>query len=261
MKSKNILIYFVILFIIISLNQINAEEIHLLCLSFAQDDSVKFQQQFEKIDSLKNQRNNFIIISPQKPEFINLENFINIFSPEIFFEISDTNIVRKSNRKIIISNIKIANEENELKFFQSEIIELSDTLKIGIIGIVTPDFPHLYPELSKDLTFRFDIFNCAKEVVDSLRSQNTDIIISLNYLGDFLDKELIKKVPEIDFVIDYFETNYEEYYIHNSKHINIIHINFKQPSVIDICLQLKKDTHNMLIIDSLSVKLDSNLSN
>ncbi|MCK4340008.1 MAG: hypothetical protein KAW87_08490 [Candidatus Cloacimonetes bacterium] len=256
---KDVLLIFLFLFLLIGI--VNAEEIHLLCLSFAQGDSIKFQQQFAKIDSLKNQRNNFIIISTQKPEFINLENFINIFSPEIFFEVSDTNIAKKDNRKIISSNLKFFNEEREIKFFHSEVIILLDTLKIGIMGIVTPDFPHLYPELSKDLTFRFDIFNCAKEVVDSLRSQNTDIIISLNYLGNFLDKELIKKVPEIDFVIDYFETNYEEYYIHNPKHINIIHINFKQPSVIDICLQLKKDTHNMLIIDSLSVKLDSNLSN
>ena len=256
---KGVLLIFLFLFLLIGI--VNAEEIHLLCLSFAQDDLVKFKQQFTKIGSLKNQRNNFIIISPQKPELIKHKNWITIFTPEIFIELSDTSLVSKNNLKIVTSNLKFDNEKREIKLLQSKVIILSDTLKIGFIGIVTPDFPHLYPELTRDLKFRFDIFDCAKEVIDSLKNQNVDFIISLNYLGNYLDKELIKKVPEIDFVIDYFETNYEEYYIHNPKHINIIHINFKQPSVIDICLQLKKDTHNMLIIDSLSVKLDSNLSN
>ncbi len=260
MKFSDISIFFVTL-LIISINQINAQEIHLLFVSFAQDDSIQLQQKSVKIDSLKNQRNNFIIISPQKPELIKHKNWITIFTPEIFIELSDTSLVSKNNLKIVTSNLKFDNEKREIKLLQSKVIILSDTLKIGFIGIVTPDFPHLYPELTRDLKFRFDIFDCAKEVIDSLKNQNVDFIISLNYLGNYLDNELINRVPDIDLVVDCFETNYEEYYKHNPENINIIHINYKQPSVIDIYLQLEKDTHNLFIIDSLFIKLDSNLSN
>ena len=252
MKYKNIFFYFIISFIFILLNQINAQEIHLLCVSFDQDDSVKLQQQFAKIDTIIINKN-VIIISPQKYEYIYDENFINVFSPEILFEISDTNIVNNCNHKIIASNIKIYYEESELKFFQSEIITLSDTLKIGIVGIVTPDFLNLYPELSSDIEFRFDIFDCAKEVVDSLRNQNVDIIISLNYLGDFLDEELIKKIPEIDFIIDGFDTYFKRYYRNDIHPNKIININFQQPLMIDITFYLERNEDNQVIIDSLGI--------
>ncbi len=250
------LLIFIIIFIVIFISQISAQEINLLCVSFAQEDSVKLQEQLSKIDSIIVQDQNVIIVSPQKQKFIKCENLINIFTPQIFTEISDTNIVQKTTREIITSNLEWENKGRDIKFLKSKIVTLSDTLKIGFMGILTPDLPFLYSvhfTSSDEFKFRFDIFECAKEEVDSLKNQKVDFIISLNYLGNFLDKELIRKVNGIDFVIDNFEADMGEYYKNNHQQINIININFKQSLIKDIYIYLHRIEDDQVIIDSLKI--------
>ncbi len=252
------LLIFIIIFIVIFISQTFAEGIHLLCISFAQADSVKLQEQLSKIDSIIVQDQNVIIVSPQKQKFINCENLINIFTPQIFTEISDTNTAQKTTRKIITSNLECENKGRDIKFLKSKIVTLSDSLKIGFMGILTPDLPFLYPALftsSDEFKFRFDIFDCAKEAVDSLKNQKVDFIISLNYLGNFLDEELLRKVPEIDLVIDCFENNIKEYY-KNFHQNNILHVDFKQALIIKVGLYLHRSELNQVVIDSLKLKIN-----
>ncbi|MEA3476009.1 MAG: hypothetical protein U9R23_06205 [Candidatus Cloacimonadota bacterium] len=259
MKIKFIFksVFFLILFIVIFICQITAEQIHLLCVSYAPNDSIKLQQ-LSKIDSIIVQDQNVIIVSPQKQKFINCENLISIFTPQIFSEISDTDIVHKHARNIITSNLKWNNRKNGIEFIQSKVITLSDSLKIGFMGILTPDLPFLYPALftsNDEFKFRFGIFDCAREEVDSLKNQKVDFIISLNYLGNFLDEELLRKVPEIDFVIDCFENDIKEYY-RNFHQNNILHVDFKQALITKVGLYLHRNKPNQVVIDSLELKIN-----
>lgn len=264
------LLIFIIIFIVIFINRTSAEGIHLLCVSFAQADSTKLQEQFAKIDSIiKNVSEPLILISPNNfqtdfgSSFLMTQNrynmnCINIFIPDIFSEISDTNTTQKTTRKIITSNLEWENKGRDIKFLKSNVVTLLDTLKIGFMGILTPDLPFLYPALftsSDEFKFRFDIFECAKEEVDSLKNQRVDFIISLNYLGNFLDEELMRKVTDIDFVIDCFENNIKEYY-RNFHQNNILHVDFKQALIIKVGLYLHRNKPNQVVIDSLKLKIN-----
>ena len=262
------LLIFIIIFIVIFISQISAEEIHLLCVSFDRADSTKLHKQLSKIDSIiKNVSEPLILVSPNnfQTDFGSSSfttqnrynmNCINIFIPDIFSEIADTDIVHKYTIDIITSNLKWNNRKNGIEFIQSKVITLSDSLKIGFMGILTPDLPFLYPSLftnSDEFKFRFGIFDCAKEEIDSLKNQKVDFIILLNYLGNFLDKELMRKFIDIDFVIDGFELDFEEDYKNEFYKNSIIHINFRQPLIKDICVYLHKNEDNQAIIDSLKI--------
>ncbi|MCK4338813.1 MAG: hypothetical protein KAW87_02335 [Candidatus Cloacimonetes bacterium] len=72
-------------------------------------------------------------------------------------------------------------------------------------------------------------------------------------MGDFLDEELIQKIPAIDFIVDCFETELEGYHRNNILQKKIIHINFKKLLIIEIIFFLVMNEDNQVIIDSLTI--------
>lgn len=73
--------------------------------------------------------------------------------------------------------------------------------KIGIFGMTVPEaLSNMNVSDPKGVTFE-DPAQAAKRVIAILKEQKVDAIVMLSHLGDDLDKELIKKVDGIDFIL------------------------------------------------------------
>ncbi|GAB9464963.1 Calcineurin-like phosphoesterase [Globisporangium polare] len=81
----------------------------------------------------------------------------------------------------------------------TEIIELSDGLKLGVFGVCTQETPSLsFP--GADVMFQ-DVFSTSKRCVDELQAQGADFIIALTHLSIAQDKLLARRVPGIDVML------------------------------------------------------------
>ncbi|MBI4620727.1 MAG: hypothetical protein HY739_11295 [Desulfobacterales bacterium] len=84
--------------------------------------------------------------------------------------------------------------------FQPYIIKDINGLKVGILGLVTPDIQSRFSkDTSSNLAVK-DPFETAKTLVSELKGK-THLIIALTHLGLLSDKELAKRIPEIDIII------------------------------------------------------------
>lgn len=229
------------------------ERIDLLCISFSESDSI-YQQQVFTLDSiLVNSENPCIVISqpgnskwhnPDVPHFT-------IFNPRVFSLLDendstqsrgsrpdqlDESVAKQDERRfspsMIVSNFVY--DSSHISFFDHYIVSYSDSVKVGFLGIVYPDLPHLVETLPPNSLMRFDIFECAKEMSALLCSQNASAIIALNYLGNFLNRELLRKVPQISFIIDTFEVEAVNHIVTDS----ILYFCPNSKSIVDIQLYI-----------------------
>lgn len=82
----------------------------------------------------------------------------------------------------------------------SAVVKAIGDLKVGIVGLCTPDIPFVtHPKNVVGLTVD-DPIERAKSLVTYLRPQ-VDVIIALTHLGIDADKELAAAVPEIDIIV------------------------------------------------------------
>ncbi|TMW55255.1 hypothetical protein Poli38472_013146 [Pythium oligandrum] len=81
----------------------------------------------------------------------------------------------------------------------TEIVELTDGLKLGVFGVCTQETPNLsYP--GDNIVFD-DVFATSKRCVRELQDQGADFIIALTHLSIAQDKLLARKVPGIDVML------------------------------------------------------------
>jgi len=84
--------------------------------------------------------------------------------------------------------------------FQPYIIKDINGLKVGILGLITPDIQSRFSkDRSSNLAVK-DPFETAKTLVSELKGK-THLIIALTHLGLLSDKELARRVPGIDIII------------------------------------------------------------
>lgn len=98
------------------------------------------------------------------------------------------------------SNVRDAGTEKLFdRVIDTEIIELSDGLKLGVFGVCTQETPSLsFP--GPDVMFQ-DVFSTSKRCVDELQAQGADFIIALTHLSIAQDKLLARRVPGIDVML------------------------------------------------------------
>jgi len=231
--------------------KLRAENFHIIFTSLKKKDSLQISKFTHKIDPIKSEvrypdksgspdsvrkvgDETEIFINFNKNYFSDSKEAITIFNPRLFTNrnLGDTCDIK--HIRLLSSNVKVQSDSIHFDFYPQKIINISDSLKLGIISFVTPDFPHLYPEYSRGLSFRFDIFFGAKELVAELKNKDVDCIISCNYLGDYFDNELCEKVPEIDFVFDCFQENFDKSSQLSNYKNPIIHLNLNEFNLIKI---------------------------
>ncbi len=221
----------VILFVFSSL--VYAEQLTILCNNFSPEDSVLFKGT-ELTDSLSQKYNNFFIVSPF-PFLEQNEQQICFFNPSIFSEKS-----LNSTQKVLASNI----QSTDSLFYDLIPYKpvMLDTHSVVFISITTPDFPHLYKKFSQELIVQIDIFDRIKELCSVFKKFGIDYIIAINYLGDYLSKEMLQKFPELDLVIDYFSLDNTHHYMKEITHPRLINWSRKKEHFLLIEIELLNNT-------------------
>ena len=225
---KSIIFSLVIMLFVFS-SLIYAEQLTILCNNFSPEDSVQFTST-ELTDSLMEKYSNFFIVSPF-PFSEQKEQQICFFNPSIF---SDNSL--DSTQQIISSNI----ESTDSLFYDLIPYKpvMLDTHSVVFISITTPDFPILYKKHSKELNVQIDIFERVNELCAVFKKFGIDYIIAINYLGDFLSKEMLQKVPDLDLVIDYFSLDNNHHYMKEITHPRLINWNRKEEHLLLIKIEL-----------------------
>lgn len=122
-------------------------------------------------------------------------DFIKLIEPDLiaptdfFFSETDLQI------KIFAANIK----SDSLFFIPHKIIS-TDSMKIGIFAIYTPDFT-VKNKLPDHIKFEFDVFNVARSQFEMLKN-NVDYLIMLSNLGKYIDREITRQYP-VDAVVSF----------------------------------------------------------
>ncbi len=111
-----------------------------------------------------------------------------------------SNALKYCEFPFIESNLEI-NQNSPLKdcFDQFKIIERNG-IKIGIIGLMTPDLTRI-SNAGDNVTVNSDISGSAIKVIKAMKqNENPDLIVALTHIGLEEDIKLAKKVPEIDLI-------------------------------------------------------------
>jgi hypothetical protein len=124
--------------------------------------------------------------------------YCDLASPtDYYFEVRNNNL----NFEILASNIT----SDSIAILPFKIVE-TDSMKIGIFSIYTPDFV-VKNEISSKVEFNFQVFAVTEAVAEFLASR-TDLVIMISNLSRFIDKDIVKD-KAIDIVVssDYSKSN------------------------------------------------------
>jgi len=221
------------LFVFILSSLVCAEQLTILCNNFSPKNAVRTQSS-ELTDSLMQRYRNLFEISPFPFKEQN-EKQICFFNPAMYSEIS-----MNSSQQILSTNIQSTDSLfYDLIPYQPVML---DTHSVVFISITTPDFPLLYKKNAKNLTVQIDIFKRVAELCAVFEKFGIDYIIAINYLGDFLSKELLQKIPELDLVIDYFSLDNTHHYMKEITHPQLINWSRKKEHFLLVELELSGST-------------------
>ncbi len=97
------------------------------------------------------------------------------------------------------------------------IIKNMGEIKIGVFGMMTPDFLRVCSP-GDGTTVNQDIISVAQKAVDSLLEEKCDLIIALTHIGIELDRQLAKEVAGIDIIVG----GHDHQYFHETQGNTII---------------------------------------
>ena len=228
----------ILLFVFSSL--ICAEQLTILCNNFSPEDSITFQSS-QLTDSLMQKHSNFFVVSPF-PFSKQNEQQICFFNPSNFSGKS-----LNSTQKVLSSNI----QSTDSLFYDLIPYKpvMLDTNSVVFISITTPDFPHLYKKFSQNIIVQIDIFERVNELCAVFKKFGIDYIIAINYLGDYLSKEMLRKVQELDLVIDYFSLDNNHHYMREITHPRLINWSRKKEHFLLIEIELQNNKLKVQNID------------
>jgi len=125
-------------------------------------------------------------------------------------------------------------------------------VRIGIFGMMTPDFPLLCNPPGGGVRVDGEIIPIAQRLVDELRLRACELIIGLTHIGFAWGSELAQKVNGIDIIVD----GYDRDYIHetikdtiivqdgsNGEYLGVLRFTFKDGHILN-------PTWKRILIDS-----------
>lgn len=101
---------------------------------------------------------------------------------------------------VLAGNLKDAKTGEHVPGTRPWVIKELDGVKVGLLGVVTPDTPKLgYASQTEGFLFE-DPIAAGKKAVEELKAQGCDVIGALTHLGSSGDREFAKQVP-VDFIL------------------------------------------------------------
>ncbi|MCD4795687.1 MAG: hypothetical protein K8R49_00750 [Candidatus Cloacimonetes bacterium] len=122
-------------------------------------------------------------------------SFLNAIQPHLSSPVDYLYYEKDVEFKLLISNI----ESDSIPIIKNEIIK-TDSMKIGIFSIYTPDFV-VKNNIAAHSEFDFNVFEIAKEQAEYL-AKRTDYVIMLSSLSKYIDNDVVKNIP-VDAVISF----------------------------------------------------------
>ncbi|HHI87859.1 MAG TPA: hypothetical protein ENK03_02870 [Candidatus Cloacimonetes bacterium] len=225
-----LIIFSLIILLFVFSSLVHSEQLTIVCNNFSPEDSIQLINK-QLTDSLMQKYNNFFVVSPF-PFSEQNEQQICFFNPSIFSGKS-----LNSTQKVLSSNIQSTDSLfYDLVPYKPVIL---DTHSVVFISITTPDFPRLYKKYSNELTVQIDIFDRANELFAVFKKFGIDYVIAINYLGDYLSCEMLKKAPQLDLVIDYFSLDNTHHYMKEITHPRLINWSRKKEHLLLIEIELR----------------------
>ncbi len=142
------------------------------------------------------------IFAPPQSDSLTV-TFLNMVQPFLASPVDYLFYDKVINFKLLISNI----ESDSIPIIKNLVIE-TDSFKVGIFSIYTPDFV-VKNNIADYTIFNFDIFDIAKQQANLL-AKHTDYVIMLSNVSKYIDNDIVKELP-IDAVVsfDYQKKNNE----------------------------------------------------
>ena len=132
----------------------------------------------------------------EKPQSDSLTvEFLNTIKPSLTSPVDYLFYEKNLNFKLLISNI----ESDSIPIIKNEIIR-TDSMKVGIFAIYTPDFV-VKNNIADHAKFDFDVFDIAKEQAEYL-TKKTDYVIMLSNLSNYIDNDIVQDIP-VDVVVSF----------------------------------------------------------
>lgn len=101
---------------------------------------------------------------------------------------------------VLAGNLKDAKTGEHVPGTRPWVIREMDGVKVGLLGVVTPDTPKLgYARQTEGFVFE-DPIEAGRRAVAELKAQGCDVIGALTHLGSSGDREFAKQVP-VDFIL------------------------------------------------------------
>ena len=108
----------------------------------------------------------------------------------------------------VVSTNLIIDDHELAKRIQPSVIKEIVGIKIGVFGMMTPNFPRICSPPGGGVSIDQDIVSAAKKVVNNLTRERCDLIIGLTHLGVRFDRELAQKIDGIDIIIGGHDHDY-----------------------------------------------------
>ena len=153
----------------------------------------------------------------EKPQSDSLTvEFLNTIKPSLTSPVDYLFYEKNLNFKLLISNI----ESDSIPIIKNEIIR-TDSMKVGIFAIYTPDFV-VKNNIADHAKFDFDVFDIAKEQAEYL-TKKTDYVIMLSNLSNYIDNDIVQDIP-VDVVVsfDYQKKSNELFSNHQTMFYSIL---------------------------------------
>ncbi len=121
--------------------------------------------------------------------------FLNMMKPNLVSPVDYLFYEKNIDFKLLISNI----ESDSIPIIKNTVIE-TDSFKVGIFSIYTPDFV-VKNRIADHTRFDFDVFDVASQEANLL-AKHTDYVIMLSNMSKYIDNDIVKELP-VDVVVSF----------------------------------------------------------
>jgi 2',3'-cyclic-nucleotide 2'-phosphodiesterase (5'-nucleotidase family) len=107
--------------------------------------------------------------------------------------------LKKKKFPTVISNLNLSKSNNLLNYIQKDIIVEKNFLRIGIMGMISPDL-NMISNPGPGISVSPDLIQSAKQTALALKARKTDLIVLLSHLEAADQQLILESIPEIDIV-------------------------------------------------------------